>query len=129
MPGHEAMNDLERFAEALELKTLDLIYQKDWPALSALIAPECQFVTSQGVYDKAEAMDLMQNMQLTNYRVRGVKATSSGDNIVVSFELACSEFVDGQHQSAQYARRLSVWKASDNTYECIAYADFNREPG
>ena len=118
--------DQNTLAESLEQKTLDLIQAGDWPALDAMIAPECQFVTNGGVFDKPRAMALMQGMKLTGTKMRNVKATRSGDSLVVSFELACTELIDGKPQSKDFSPRLSVWKKQGDAYRCVAYGDFNQ---
>lgn len=117
---------LNKLAESLEQKTLDLIQTGRWQELDAMMAPACQFATNQGVFDKARAMTLMQGMKLTSATMRNVKATGCGDNLVVSFELACSELINGQAQSRDFSPRLSVWKKMGDTYLCIAYGDFNQ---
>lgn len=121
-----AVNDLNAFAEALERRTLELIGAQNWPALEAMIAPECQFVTHTGVYDKAAAMTLMQGMQLTGATLKDLKATAVGDTVVVSFYLACSELINGEVQSREFSPRLSIWKKASDAYRCIAYGDFNQ---
>ncbi|MEN9879752.1 MAG: hypothetical protein RIQ55_398 [Pseudomonadota bacterium] len=123
MTNNESLNQI---ALALEQKTLDLIQSGNWAALDAMIAPECQFVTNDGVFDKSAAMSLMQAMHLTDASIRNVHATSNGDTLIVSFELACAEFVNGQRQSENYRPRLSVWKKYADKYQCMAYGDFNR---
>lgn len=119
-------SSLNKLAESLEQKTLDLIQAGRWQELDAMIAPECLFATHQGVVDKTRAMSLMQGMQLTAATMRHINATCCGDNLIVSFELACSERINGQVQSRDFSPRLSVWKRVGNAYLCIAYADFNR---
>lgn len=122
------MNEtLHQLAQGLEQKTLDLIQSGDWVALDAMIAPECQFVTNGGVFDKPQAMTLMQAMALTDATIRHLNATECGDTLIVSFELACTEVIDGKRQSKDYSPRLSVWKKVAGNYLCIAYGDFNRE--
>lgn len=117
---------LNQTAQALEQKTLDLIQAGNWPALDAMLAAECQFVTNGGVFDKQQAMALMQGMQLTGSAMRHIKATANGDTLIVSFELACTELINGQAQSKDYSPRLSVWKKTNGQYLCVAYGDFNR---
>ena len=126
MSHPDSSNDLNTLAAALEQKTLDLIQSGQWQALDAMIAPECQFVTNGGVFDKTQAMGLMQGMQLTATQMRQVKATSTGDTLVVSFELACTELIEGKPQSKDFSPRLSVWKKQGDAYRCVAYGDFNR---
>ena len=119
-------SSLNTLAESLEQKTLDLIQAGRWQELDAMIAPECQFATHQGVLDKSRAISLMQEMQLTAATMRHINATRCGDNLIVSFELACTERINGQPQSRDFSPRLSVWKRVGNAYLCIAYGDFNR---
>lgn len=123
MATNETLNQI---AQHLEQKTLDLIQSGDWVALDAMLAPECQFVTNGGVLNKPQAMALMQAMQLTQASMRQVHATASGDTLIVSFELACTERIDGKLQSKDYSPRLSVWKKAADTYLCVAYGDFNK---
>lgn len=117
---------LNQFAQALEQKTLDLIQAGQWAALDAMIAPECQFVTNEGIFDKSTAMSLMQAMQLTDASIRNVTATSKDDTLIVSFELACTELIGGKPQAKDFSPPLSVWKQVDGAYLCLAYGDFNR---
>lgn len=126
MPSHDASKNWNAFAESLEQKTLDLIESGRWDELDAMIAPECQFVTRNGVFDKGRAMTLMQSMQLTSSTLKDVRATLAGDNLIVSFYLACSELLNGEPQSSEFSPRLSVWKKTGDAYRCIAYGDFNQ---
>lgn len=123
MSTHESLNQL---AQTLEQKTLDLIQAGRWAELDAMIAPECQFATNLGVFDKPRAMTLMQAMQLTDASIRNVYATTNGDTLIVSFELACTEIIDGKPQSKDFSPRLSVWNNVGGNYLCVAYGDFNR---
>lgn len=123
MTTRESLNQM---AQALELKTLDLIQSGRWAELDAMIAPECQFVTNLGIFDKPRAMSLMQAMQLTDSAIRNVNATANGDTLIVSFELACTEMINGKSQSKDYSPRLSIWNNVGGSYQCVAYGDFNR---
>lgn len=118
--------ELNQLAESLEQKALDLIEAGRWQELSDMIAPECQFVTTYGVFEKAQAMALMQGMGLKDASIRSVRANACNDTLVVSFKLACTEWVAGKPQRRDFSPRLSVWKKIDGTYKCIAYGDFNR---
>ncbi len=123
MSSGESLNQL---ALTLERKTLDLIEAGAWDALSAMMAPGCQFVTNQGILDKAQAMTLMQGLRLKDAEIRHLQATVCGDALTVSFELSCSEFMHGQWQSKDYRPRLSVWQKQGAEYLCVAYADFSQ---
>ena len=99
----------------------------NWSALDAMISPECQFVTSSGVFNKHQAMTLMQAMNLKETAIRQLQATQCGDTLIVSFEMACTEMIDDKPQSKACSPRLSVWKQMATGYQSIAYGDFNRE--
>ena len=117
---------LNQLAESLEQKTLDLIQSGRWDELGRMIASECQFVTAHGVFNKPQAMALMQGMGLRDASIRNVCATACDDTLIVSFELACTELIAGKPQRRDYSPRLSVWKQIDGAYTCIAYGDFNQ---
>jgi hypothetical protein len=118
---------LIKTAQDLEQKTLELIQTGNWAALDTMISPECQFVTNSGVFNKPQAMTLMQAMNLRETAIRHLQATQCGDTLIVSFELACTEMIDGRPQSKGFSPRLSVWKQLASGYQCIAFGDFNRE--
>jgi hypothetical protein len=117
---------LLKVAEALERKTIALIQEKNWSALEEMLAPECQFVTVKSVYGKSEAMRLMKEMHLASVTLKDFSAQAVGDNLVVTFQMACAEHIAGEPQSHDFSPRLSVWKQCGERYMCIAYADMNR---
>ena len=117
---------LLKVAEALERKTIALIQEKNWSALEEMLASECQFVTVNRVYGKSEAMRLMKEMHLATVTLKDFDAKAVGDNLVVTFRMACTEQIAGEPQSHDFSPRLSVWQQSGGRYVCIAYADMNR---
>lgn len=114
---------IEIEAENLERLSVQLIQDKNWEALDKILAPSCQFVSSQGSCDKASAMRLMKEMHLGPVRFKDFKVTQADDNLIVSFWTAALEYRDGKELSPEYSPRLSVWKRIDNQWQCIAYAD------
>jgi hypothetical protein len=120
------MSDKKNFeieAEDLERVSVELIQDKNWEALEKMLAPGCQFVSSQGSCDKESAMRLMKEMHLGPVKFKDFKVTQAGDNLVVSFWIAALEYHDGKELSPEYSPRLSVWKKIDSQWQCIAYAD------
>lgn len=114
---------IEVEAEALERLTVELIREKKWDALEAMLDPACQFVTSGGSYDRASAMALMKQMNLGEVAFRDFKVTQAQDNLIVSFWIAAIEFRDGVQLSPEFSPRLSIWKKEGDSRKCIAYAD------
>lgn len=126
MKDKDESTQLLHVAEALERKTIALIQEQNWEALGDMLAPECQFVTVNSVYGKSDAMRLMKEMHLTSVTLKEFDVKAVGDNLIVTFQMACAEHIAGQSQSAAFSPRLSVWKQSGERYVCIAYADMNR---
>ena len=126
MEHKDTSTQLLQVAEALERKTIALIQEKNWIALEEMLAPECQFVTVNRVYGKSEAMRLMKEMHLASVTLKDFSAQAVGDNLVVTFQMACAEHIAGEPQSQDFSPRLSVWKQYGERYVCIAYADMNR---
>jgi hypothetical protein len=100
-----------------------LIQDKNWEALEKMLAPSCQFVSSQGSCNRESAMRLMKEMHLGPVKFKDFKVTQAGDNLIISFWIAALEYRDGKELSPEYSPRLSVWKRIDSQWQCIAYAD------
>ena len=114
---------IEVEAEDLERLSVKLIQDQNWQALEQMLAPGCQFVSSQGACDKASAMRLMKEMQLGPVKFKDFKVTQAEDNLIISFWIAALEYRDGKELSLDYSPRLSVWKKIASQWQCIAYAD------
>lgn len=114
---------IEQEAENLERLSVKLIQDKNWEALEKMLAPECQFVSSQGACDKESAMRLMKEMHLGPVKFKDFVVTQAQDNLIVSFWIAALEYRDGKELSPEYSPRLSVWKKIEGQWLCIAYAD------
>jgi hypothetical protein len=110
-------------AEDLERLCVKLIQDQNWQVLEQMLAPGCQFVSSQGACDKESAMRLMKEMQLGPVQFKDFKVTEAQDNLIISFWIAALEYRDGKELSPEYSPRLSVWKKMDSQWQCIAYAD------
>ena len=116
---------LEAEARRLEELSVQLIQEKSWPALEQLLSPACQFVTRHGSCDRAEAMNLMKEMNLGQVRFKDFKVTQAGDNLIVSFWLSASEMIGGKALPTGFSPRLSVWQRVGADWQCVAYADLN----
>ena len=114
---------IEQEAENLERLSVKLIQDKNWEALEKMLAPECQFGSSQGACDKESAMRLMKEMHLGPVKFKDFVVTQAQDNLIVSFWIAALEYRDGKELSPEYSPRLSVWKKIEGQWLCIAYAD------
>ena len=114
---------IEIEAEELERLSVKLIQEKNWEELEKMLAPSCQFVSSQGSCDKASAMRLMKEMHLGPVKFKDFKVTQAEDNLIISFWIAALEYRDGKELLPNYSPRLSVWKKSSSQWQCIAYAD------
>lgn len=119
--------NLEAEGLALERHAVKMIQDKNWDALEKMLDPACQFVNSNGAYDRESAISLIREMNLGPVEFRDFKVTKAQDNLIVSFWLAATEDRNGIPLSLDYSPRLSVWKKSDSQWQCIAYADFISE--
>lgn len=116
-------NRIEVEAEELERLSVQLIQDQNWEALEKMLAPGCQFVSSQGSCDKESAMRLMKEMHLGPVRFKDFKVTEAQDTLIISFWIAALEYRNGKELSPEYSPRLSVWKKIDSRWQCVAYAD------
>jgi hypothetical protein len=119
--GNQKSIEIE--AEELERLSVKLIQDQNWEALEKMLAPGCQFVSTQGACDKESAMRLMKEMHLGPVKFKDFKVTEAQDNLIVSFWIAALEYRDGKELSPEFSPRLSVWKKMGEQWLCIAYAD------
>ena len=117
------MQSIEVEAENLERRSIQLLQEKNWEELEAMLDPACQFVNHQGACDRASAMTLMKQMNLGLVECKDFQVTQAGDNLIISFWLAAIEFCDGKQLSPNYSPRLSIWRKNKQQWRCIAYAD------
>ena len=117
------MQSIEVEAENLERRSIQLLQEKNWEELEAMLDPACQFVNHQGACNRASAMTLMKQMNLGPVECKDFKVTQAGDNLIISFWLAAIEFCDGKQLSPNYSPRLSIWRKNKQQWRCIAYAD------
>jgi hypothetical protein len=118
---------IEAEAQALERLAVKMIQDKNWDALEKMLDPACQFVNSNGAYDRESAMLLMREMNLGPVDFRDFKVTQVEDNLIVSFWLSAIEDRNGVALPIEYSPRLSVWRKGDSQWQCIAYADLISE--
>lgn len=114
---------IEAEAQALERYSVKLIQDKNWNALEKMLDPACQFVNSNGAYDRESAMSLMREMNLGAVEFKDFKVTQAQDNLIISFWITAVEDRNGDTLSPEYSPRLSVWRKNDSQWQCIAYAD------
>ena len=117
------MQSIEVEAENLERRSIQLLQEKNWEELEAMLDPACQFVNHQGACDRASAITLMKQMNLGPVECKDFQVTQAGDNLIISFWLAAIEFCDGKQLSPNYSPRLSIWRKNKQQWRCIAYAD------
>ena len=117
------MQSIEVEAENLERRSIQLLQEKNWEELEAMLDPACQFVNHQGACNRASAMTLMKQMNLGPVDCKDFQVTQAGDNLIISFWLAAIEFCDGKQLSPNYSPRLSIWRKNKQQWRCIAYAD------
>ena len=118
---------IETEAQALEYFAVKMIQDKNWTALEKMLDPACQFVNSNGAYDRKNAMLLMREMNLGPVEFKDFKVTRAEDNLIISFWMAAVEDRNGVKLPLQYSPRLSVWNKKDSQWQCIAYADLISE--
>ena len=123
----ENQQSIEAEAQALERLTVKMIQDKNWDALEKMLDPACQFVNSNGAYDRKSAMSLMRDMNLGPVKFKDFKVTKAQENLIISFWLAATEDRNGAGFSPEYSPRLSVWRKNDFRWQCIAYADLITE--
>ena len=127
-PPPPAVADPDAKGQELAERYLDTLKgpDTDTEALDALLAPDYQLVRNDGTRATKEEY-LAEPATVDSYSIANVKGTSTGNTLVVSFDLTIEEEINGQ-QIAETAPRLGsfVWDGED--WLLLSWANFGVPP-
>jgi len=114
--------------KAQEQKVWDAIKAKNWDAVAALFAEDLVYVSEDGVHGKAETVDLIRNIELTDISISDWKVTViDADAAVVTYTESSKGTFAGQpipdrpvRHSAAWVNRGGKWV---NVYHQDCYAE------
>jgi len=109
--------------EALVRQAWKLMKANDVKAVGELMAPGFQSAHADGARDKAAELKLIAGLKLGDYELTGFRSTRSGATLVVTYQVAVSETIDGKRRDKKPAARMSVFSRIDGTWKWVAHAN------
>lgn len=62
---------------------------------------------------------------IISYKLRDLRTTSTGKALVVTYQAAADEVINGKQFKSGYAPRLSVFSTGSRGWQIVAHANFN----
>jgi hypothetical protein len=115
-------------AEKLERMWWDQVKNGDMQGLEKTVSPNYQQVLNIGAQNKAAWMEIIKKAKIREYVLSNLKATYSGNALIVSYAIATKEIIDGKELSTKPQYRLDVWQKSAAGWQVIAHANLNPVP-
>jgi len=109
---------------ALVHRFLQLVKQRDPARLGAFLSPGFQIQRADGSRESRDSY-LKVLPIIRSYRVRGLRATQSGDVVVATYEVASNQIVDGKPYKAGFAPRISTFQRTPAGWQIVSHANFN----
>ena len=114
-------------SEAAALEALnpwaDALFSGDPAKISAVLAPEYQILRSDGTgYDRTGYLSSLPK-QKTRSKFSNIKATGSGDLLVIRYMIETDQTINGQIVEST-SPRLSVFRKEADRWLIVAHANF-----
>lgn len=94
-------------------------------ALERKIAAEFQSVHADGARNKVGELELIKNLDSSNFTLSKFKVSQLGDTFVVTYLVTVEETLDAKKQPKRTTPRMSVWKKNGGEWQMIAHANLN----
>ncbi len=98
------------------------VQKQDWKDLQAHLAPNFVYVTSAGRWDRAQAMQEFQQLQIQDYSIGELATEMNRDTFVVSYTITLRGTANGQPLSTQPQRRMTIWQQQKSGWVAIAHS-------
>jgi hypothetical protein len=117
----------EAVSEAIALEALnpwaDALFSGDPAKIERVLAPEYQILRSDGIgYDRTAYLQSLPK-QKARSKFKDIKATGSGDLLVLRYMIETDQTINGQNVEA-VSPRLSVFRKDSGRWLMVAHANF-----
>lgn len=100
------------------------IEHKDVAGLRTFLAPEFQVQRADG--SRQTKAEYLRNLPtVLSYKLRDLRTTSEPTVVVVTYQVAALEIINGKHFRTGYEPRLSVFVRGAQGWQIVAHANFN----
>jgi len=108
--------------EGFERALWAVVQKQDWKDLQSHLAPNFVYVTPAGRWDRAQALQEFQQLQIQEYSIGDLATEMNRDTFVVSYTITLRGTANGQALTAQPQRRMTVWQQQKSGWVAIAHS-------
>ncbi len=116
-------NSLNALGTRLVNRYLSDLERHDVGDLHRFLSPAFQVQRTDGRQTKPQVIH--NPPTIAGYTIRGMRATSAANTLVVTFQLATKEVINGKPLSTGYSPRLATFIAIAKGWQMTGYANFN----
>ncbi len=101
----------------------DNLVANDTATLNLTMADGFQSVHEDGANNKAEELELISGLAITNYTIDNLISTQDGDVLITTYMVSVEETIEGERLSKKPAARMTVFVKNDGNWQWIAHAN------
>ncbi len=109
--------------EQLERLFWDTVKARDWSELERHIAPRFVVQSPSGPRDRAQALERLRQVQLSDYSLGDVSTQLQGNTLIVTYSITRRGSLNGQPFPDSPVRMMSVWQQLKRGWLLIAHSD------
>ena len=114
--------------EAYEKLFWDEVKAKNWQQIQGRLAATFVAVDAEGTHDRAETMQMFQQLDLQDYSLGELKATPNGSDMMVTYTMVMRGTYKGQPLPNSPFRMLTVWQQVKGGWIAVAHSDVPPQP-
>ena len=108
--------------ESLERAFWQDVQNKNWKDLDSHIASNFVYVTPNGRYERADALQHLGQFQLQEFSIGDLVTEMNRDTFVVTYTIVLRGTAAGHALSGQPQRRMTVWQQEKRGWVAIAHS-------
>jgi hypothetical protein len=98
------------------------IQAKDWKDLDRHVSSNIVYVTPAGRFERAAAMEHIQNLQVQEFSIGDLVTEMNGDIFVVTYTIFLKGSSEGKPFPDRPQRRMTVWQHQKSSWVAIAHS-------
>jgi len=122
----KAINDATG-GEGFERAFWQDVQKQNWNDLNSHIASNFVYVTPTGRYERSDALQRLQQLQLQEFSIGDLTTEMNRDTFIVTYTITLRGTARGQTLNSQPERRMTVWQEQKRGWVVIAHSVLGTE--
>jgi len=113
--------------EGMERTFWQDVQKQNWNDLNSHIASNFVYVTPTGRYERSDALQRLQQLQLQEFSIGDLTTEMNRDTFIVTYTITFRGTARGQTLNSQPERRMTVWQEQKRGWVVIAHSVLGTE--